>query len=181
MKNKEIQSALAGEITIDEIFDIQSKIERNSELIDEIVNTLVAKYCSELDAYMSDINALLTSDDPATPLELDAIIMNLPVLIYFTSEAQESLGIKEDVAKAVRMDKYNRSYSQQAGTIPAKQAAAELQVQNEIIAHMAYSRAYKKIKERLEAAYEMLNSVKKVISRRMQEKEINNSDPNVIK
>ena len=33
--------------------------------------------------------------------ELDDIVMNLPVLLYFCGEAQENLGIKTDVAKAV--------------------------------------------------------------------------------
>lgn len=168
---------LAEEIDMDKLAITMAKIEDNSLLIDEVVNHIVSEYCAELDEYMDFVRELLKSENPPTALELDDWTLNLPVLLYFTSNAQEAVGVKEDVAKAVKLELYNQSYRKQAGTIPARQSAAELAAQYEAITHMAYSRAYKKIKERVNAAYELLNSVKKVITRRMQEKEISNVDP----
>ncbi|HUM45264.1 MAG TPA: hypothetical protein PKI14_20145, partial [Fervidobacterium sp.] len=53
----------------------------------------------------------------------------------------------------------------------------ELAVQNEQITQIAYQRAYRKVKLRMEAAYELLQSVKKVITRRTQEYEMSKIDP----
>ena len=102
-----------------------------------------------------------TRKNPPTDKELDEFTLNIPVLLYFTGEAQEALGIKEDVAKAVKMELYNEIYNKSVGTIADKTAQAELLTQAEFITHVAYSRAYKKIKLRMEAANETLQSIKK--------------------
>lgn len=55
--------------------------------------------------------------------------MNLPVLLYFCGEEQENLGIKQDVAKAIKQEKYNEVYRElQKGTISDKTSKAELAV-----------------------------------------------------
>ena len=94
-------------------------------------------------------------------------VLTLPTLLYFVSESQEALGIREDVSKAYEKDKFNETISHTEGTVAVKTALAELETQNEYLAKVVYQRAYKKIKLRVEAAYELLQSVKKVLSRRM--------------
>lgn len=168
---------LAKEIDTDKIKDIQKRIENNSKLIDEIVTNLVNDYCKQLDDYIKFIQSVLQDiEHPPTDLELDDFVMNLPVLLYFTGEGMESLGIKEDTSKAVKMEKYNEIYNQVKGTIADKTAKAENETQLEIITNMAYSRAYKKIKLRLEIGNELLQSIKKVITRRTSEYELGKVD-----
>lgn len=168
---------LAKEIDTTQIKQIQDRIEHNSKLIDEIVSKLVSDYCKKLDDYVAFIqNVLQDIDQPPTDLELDDFVMNLPVLLYFTGEGMESLGIKEDTSKAVKMEKYNEIYNQVKGTIADKTAKAELESQSEFITNMAYSRAYKKIKLRLELGNELLQSIKKVITRRTSEYEMGKVD-----
>ena len=165
--------ALSGEIEVGKVRQLQKRIDTNSDIVDGIVNRLVSDYCKPLDEYMTFIKSIL--DDAANPpndRELDDFTLNIPVLLYFTGEAQEALGVKEDVAKAIKQELYNEIYDKSTGTIADKTAAAELATQNEYIAHIAYQRAYKKIKLRMESANETLQSVKKVISRRMVEYEI---------
>lgn len=170
--------ALSGEIKVGKIRQLQKRIDANSDIVDSIVNRLVSDYCKPLDEYMEFIrNILNDTANPPTDSELDDFALNIPVLLYFTGEAQEALGVKEDVAKAVKQELYNEIYEKSTGTIADKTAAAELATQNEYIAHIAYQRAYKKIKLRMEAANEMLQSVKKVISRRMVEYEVARVDP----
>ena len=167
------EAALSGEIEVGKVRQLQKRIDANSDIVDGIVNRLVADYCKSLDDYMNFIKGIL--DDTANPpndRELDDFTLNIPVLLYFTGEAQEALGVKEDVAKAVKQELYNEVYDKSTGTIADKTAAAELATQNEYIAHIAYQRAYKKIKLRMEAANETLQSIKKVISRRMVEYEV---------
>ena len=99
MANNENDAALSEEIPVAKVKQLQRRINKNSALIDNIVNKLVADYCRSLDEYMEYIQGILKDDtNPPTDKELDDFTLNLPVLLYFTGEAQESLGIKEDVA-----------------------------------------------------------------------------------
>ena len=174
---KEGVSALSQELDPQRTKDIISRVDRNSALIDELVNSLVQEYCSQLDEYMVQIDTVLTQQDyPVTNAQLDDFTLNLPVILYFVSEAQESLGIKEDVSNAIRAEIYNKVREKASGTVADKDTAAELATQAEAIVSIAYKRAYRKVKVRMEAAYEMLNSVKKVISRRIYESELDNID-----
>ena len=169
--------ALSAKIDTKKIVVLQDRIDKNSELIDSIVNKLVADYCKSSDDYMDFIRTVLSDPkNPPTDVELDDFTLNLPVLIYFTGEAQESLGVKEDIAKAIKQELFNDMYTISAGTVADKTASAELATQSEYLAHIAYQRAYKKVKLRTEAASEMLQSVKKVISRRMSEYELSRVD-----
>ena len=103
--------------------------------------------------------------------------MNLSVLLYFCGEAQENLSIKQDVAKAIKQEKYNEVYRElQKGTISDKTSKAELAVQSEEITRIIYDRSHKIVKNKLEAAYELLSSIKKVISRLMSEYELGGVD-----
>lgn len=168
---------LAREIDVDEVTKVQNRVENNSRLINEIVDKLVSDYCKQLDDYVKFIKSVLQdTEHPPTDLELDDFVMNLPVLLYFTGEGMESLGIKEDTAKAIKMEKYNEIYNQLSGTIADKTAEAELHSQVEFITNMAYSRAYKKIKLRLDLGNELLQSIKKVITRRTSEYELGKVD-----
>lgn len=178
MSKKKSQEALSGEIEVGKVRQLQKRIDNNSDIVDSIVNRLVADYCQPLDDYMTFIKSLLDDTaNPPTDRELDDFTLNLPVLLYFTGEAQEALGVKEDVAKAVRQELYNEIFDKATGTIADKTAAAELATQNEYIAYIAYQRAYKKIRLRMEAGYETLQSVKKVMTRRGQEYELARVDP----
>lgn len=177
MKNKINNNALAGEIKIEEAKKIQERINKNSNIIEGIVNKLVKEYCKDLDDYVKLIKEILDDkDNPPTDEELDDFTLNIPTLLYFTGEAQESLGIKEDIAKAIRLELYNNIYNEGNGTVADKTAKAELATQNEYIIHVAYHRAYLKIKLRMDLANELLQSVKKVISRRMVAYEVTKVD-----
>lgn len=170
-KGKEV--ALTGEIEVGKVMQLQKRIDNNSDIIESIVNKLVSDYCKPLDNYMEFIRGILNDhDNPPTDRELDDFTLNIPVLLYFTGEAQETLGVKEDVARAVKQELYNDVFDKATGTIADKTASAELATQNEYITHIAYQRAYKKIKLRMEAGYETLQSIKKVITRRGQEYEL---------
>ena len=154
----------------DLVYKILIDVDDNSKLINKVVTELVADYCRPLDDYMLDIQELLNDDQfPISDVELETVILKLPNLLYFTGEAVESLGIKEDIAKGIKQDIYNKIHIETSGTIADKKAKAESDTQEQYLVHSAFQRAYKKIKQRMEAGFEMLNSAKKVLSRRMLE------------
>jgi len=167
-----VEASLAAQFER-EIYDkTVAEVEKNSEIIDEVVNELVNRYCKELDELIDNVNETLETYGDIEKFELDIFIIKLPLQLYYISEAQESLGIKEDTAKAIRQVLFNQARDKAVGTIADKDATAERAVEQETLASIAFSRASKKMKHRVEAALELLNSLKKVVSRRMSEADI---------
>ena len=167
---------LTGDISKEDLSETINKVEVNSELIDSIVDDIVSKYCKSLDSYVKQIDDILKEGNEISDYELDDFALNLPSLIYFACDAQESLGIKEDVSKAFRAEIYNIAREKASGTVADKDSVAILASQKESLVVAIYQRSYKKIKCRIEAAYELLNSVKKVLTRRIASYGITESD-----
>lgn len=154
----------------DEIKDILDTVENNSKKIEEIVDGFIKKHCDKLDELVSEFKNILQNEvNPPTDEELDDMCLKLPTYLYFVGEVQEVFGIREDTSKSVKTKLYNQFFKEARGTINDKQAFAESHIVYEEIVHKAYTRAYKAIKQKVEAAYEILSSVKKVMSRRMGE------------
>lgn len=166
------------EISQDElIHNIIGRVEDNSAKVEKIVDELIQPYCDKLDILIGKFrDCLMDKQNPVTEWELDDVCLKLPSYLYFMGEAQEKFGIKEDISKSVKMELYNQIHQRTRGTIADKQAASEAGTIEEDIVYKAYQRAYKRIKQKLEAAYELLASIKKVMSRRMGEQELANVD-----
>lgn len=148
-------------------------IDRNAKLVDEIVDRIIEKYTKQLDDYMDFIKTLLADgNNRLTDGELEDITVNIPVLLYITGNGQEAIGVKEDVAKAFKAELYNKMYGEAEGTVADKQAIAELETRSELLVEIAYKRAYRKIKLKIDLANETLQSIKKVLTRRMQDADI---------
>lgn len=153
---------------------IMNKVDNTANIVKEISDKLVAEYCEDLDNIMIELRQEITSKEIDNYI-LESYIMELANTLYFTGSAQEDLGIKEDTCKAIRAEIYNKTYEDSTGTVAQKNALSELATQQETIVLNIYSRAYKKVKLRMEAGYEMLNSLKKVMNKRISEMELSNS------
>lgn len=153
---------------------IMNKVDNTALVVKEISDKLVKEYCEDLDRQLEIIRDKM-QDGLLTDGELEYSILELANILYFTGSAQEDLGIKEDTCKAIRAEIYNKTYEDSKGTVAQKNALSELATQQETIVLNIYSRAYKKVKLRMEAGYEMLNSLKKVMNKRISEMELSNS------
>lgn len=154
---------------------IMKNVDNISDTIKEISDKLVNNYCKPLDVEMSVIRLELKENNPLTDDTLEKHILELANILYFTGSAQEDLGIKEDTCKAIRQEVYSFYRNEATGTVADKTALAELACQKETMTLAIYSRAYKKVKLRMDAGYEMLNSLKKVMNKRITEMELSNS------
>lgn len=156
--------------------DIMKNVDNISDTIKEISDNLVTKYCAPLDVEMAVIRLELKENNSLTDDTLEKHILELANILYFTGSAQEDLGIKEDTCKAIRQEVYSKAREQATGkTVADKTAQAELIAQAETMTLSIYSRAYKKVKLRMDSGYEMLNSLKKVMNKRITEMELSNS------
>lgn len=169
--------ALSHKIDPERMRSVSQRVDGLSREVVEMADQIANDVCADLDDYMKGIDEILTNQkNPVSDYQLDDFVLNLSSLLYMVSDAQENLGIKEDVARAIQKEVYNRVREKAQGTVADKDTAAELQCQEESIITIVYARAYKKVKLRVEAANEMVNSVKKVMTRRIAEMEMSQSD-----
>lgn len=159
---------------LEKVHDIQDHVEDYSKTIDAIVNDIIQPYCKDLDNYVAFIkDCLKDGENPPTSDELDDFCLNLSTYIYFAGGMCEQLGIRDDISKAVYKEMYHTARaSQDKGTIADKDSLAELASQEEYVVSASYTRAYRTMKSKIDGAQEVLQSCKKVLSRRMQEIEL---------
>ena len=124
-----------------------------------------------MDKYILFIkDCLKDGENPPTTAELDDFVMNLSTYIYFASGACEHLGIRDDISKSIYKEIYHSKRSELShGTVADKDSIAELESMQEQLTNVAYNRAYKIMKAKVENAQELLSSCKKVLSHRIQE------------
>ena len=153
--------------------NIQNRVELDSKALMDIVNGIIQPYCKDLDDYVKFIkDCLKDGERPPTNDELDDFCMNLATYIYFAGGMCEQLGIKDDISKAIYKEVYNSERDRGTGTVADKDSLAELASQQELLTNVCYNRAYRIMKAKIDAAQELLGSVKKVLSRRMSEQEL---------
>lgn len=162
------------EKSTNQIMGIKANVEDNSGKLDEIVDEIIQPYCQSLDDYVLFISeGLQDGNNPPTDEELEDYCINLSTRIYFAGGLCERLGIRDDIGKAVYKEMYNSQRGNMTGgTVADKDSFAELNSQREYIISSAYTRAYKIMKNKIDNAQELLQSCKKVLSRRMQEIEL---------
>jgi len=165
---------LYDDIKLDKVQKIQLHIEDNSKTINGIVDSIIKSYSKDLDDYVLFIKECLADgQNPPTDAELDDFCLNLSTYIYFAGGMVEQLGIRDDIAKAVYKETYNTArQNQDKGTVADKDSIAELNSQQELLTSICYTRAWRTMKSKVENAQELLQSCKKVLSRRMTEAEL---------
>lgn len=164
---------LYDQIDDEVIKGIQNRVETDSRALMRIVDEIIQPYCKDLDNYVAFIkDCLKDGERPPTNDELDDFCMNLSTLIYFAGGMCEQLGIKDDISKAIYKEVYNSERDRGQGTVADKDSLAELASQQELLTNVCYNRAYRIMKAKIDAAQELLGSVKKVLSRRMTEMEL---------
>lgn len=163
---------------LDAVNEGLTKVASFSGNITDIANKIADSVCEELDWYMGVIDDMLenTPSDKIPDYMLEEYLLSLTSMLYFVSDKQEDLGVKDDVAKLIYKEMYNTQREMAQGTIQDKDMKAEMASQSESLVSVIYSRAYKKVKLRVESGNEMIVTLKKVISRRMAEMDLSRTD-----
>lgn len=151
-----------------------NSIEIDARTLQDKIDDIISTYSKELDDYVLFVKGIVSDDEnPPTDAELDDFTLRLSTLIYFTNVGAEQMGIRDDLSKAAYKEAYNIARSMiDKGTVADKNMQAEIDATAEHVVNIVYSKSYKILKAKVEAAQELLSSVKKVISRRMSEAEI---------
>lgn len=153
--------------------ELKEQVEINAEEVIKIVDEIVNSYVKELDEYVEKIRAVLsTPNENITSEDLDKILLVISANLYSISDKQEKIGIKQDIAEILADEKYDSYFSVAQGTVADKNAVARNKSKEDILIKSIYTRVYKLLKMKYEAGQKLSDSVKKVLSRRMQELEL---------
>jgi D-hexose-6-phosphate mutarotase len=144
-------------------------VEDESVAINNMVDSLVAKYGRDLERAVEKVRDALSNNDKVSNEDLEKFVMEVPVHMYFALEGLEKLGIEGDNAKMMKKTSFNSVYIDTPGTIEDKTKQAELSTLTEHYVEIAYQRAYKKLKEKIAKAELVYSGSKKVLDKRTQE------------
>lgn len=148
---------------------IKTQVENDSLVLEQIVNDIVSSYTKELDDYVDKIKAVLDDNtDELTEQDLNQIMIKLCSYMYFVSSKQELLGIKSDIAEALRDERYNTAFMNATGTVASKESQALSAIKEEEVIKIVYERAYKILKNKYNAIDKWIDAIKKILTMRIQ-------------
>ena len=155
-----------------------NETEEGVEYFNSICDQMVSDFTQDLDNVMIKVNNDTVNSD-ASDYQLEKYVLELSNILYFLGQRLETMGIKDDISKLNAKQAYNNAYlnapvedGKKKPTVAELSAMAEDESKYETIMNTIYSRAYRQIKFKIDAAYEMLASLRKIISKRMQEAQL---------
>lgn len=150
-------------------YEYTKNVEKYSTPIERVINNIVHNHVAELEIVIHRIRDMLKDDtDQLTDLEIDDIVLQLPILLFDITDDQELVGMQSDLASQIYREAYNEAYKIARGTVADKTSVAELTAMESRIDSIIYDRAYKIIKQKIDMARETLNAIKKVQASRQQ-------------
>ena len=145
------------------------RVENKSQPMLDAVNSIVKNHTGDLEQVIHKIRDMLKDEtDQLTDLEIDDIMLQLPILLFDNTDDQELVGLQSDLANQIYREAYNEAYKLARGTVADKSSVAELNAMVNKLDSFIYDRAYKIIKQKIDMARETLNAVKKVQASRQQ-------------
>lgn len=178
------------DINIDSLSEKLSNTEISYNSLNEISDTIMKSYCSALDESMQDIyNEIISTNGNYDPRLLDIHCLKLTNILFFMQDKLESVGLKEDISRSLAKESYNRAYldnqaKDAAGknktTVAESTAVAEEKSKEEQVVTFLYNRCYKLLKQKIDSGYEMVNTLRKIITKNIQEMSLSRFDNKVI-
>lgn len=174
-------------IDTEKMVQLLEQTEQNVEYFNKVTKQVADAYSTELDSLIRDFRQKQQQYDSLPIDYIEKLYMELSGILYFMGDQLEQLGIHNDMSKAAKQEIYNKAYlsnqvkdtdRRNKTTVAENVAVAEQESQYETIVNSIYDRAYKILKYKIDAGFEILNTLRKVISRRMQEIDLTSAQKN---
>lgn len=174
-------------IDIEEVSKLLAETNDNVETFESVSNRVVEQYTQSLDEVMRNLYKDVIMVDNAPNDVIEKYFLELTSTLYFCGEKLEHLGIYDDMSKNAMKEVYNKAYldnqkktteGKNKTTVAENQAVAEGASQYHTAVNSIYSRSYKIFKYKIDAGYEMVKTLSKITSRRMQELQLQSPDRN---
>lgn len=145
----------------------RKRVELNSKVLNDIVDSILTKYTRDLDDAIQSMDKCLENADTLDDKDIQRLVALIPSKIYWAGEALETLGIQSDTAGVMRTEAFNTAYTEAVGTVGDRNSVAFSEALNETFMEVAFQRAYKKLKLKIEHATMLNQSLKKLIEYRI--------------
>ena len=158
--------------------ELMDSTKNNAKYFDDIVVDIVSKYTKSLDDIMNKIKEALVDSDNITEPDVEKYFLELSSALYYIAEQSERLSVYDIISKAAYKEVYNAAYlgnqvkdaeKKNKTTVAENQAVAENASIYESAVNEMYSKAYKIVKLKVEAAQTMTSTLSKILSKKMQE------------
>ena len=169
----------------DSMEEVFTSTEENVQYFTSISDELVKSYTENMDSLMSDLYTDCIQNDASDKI-LEKYLLELNNMLYFLGSKLETVGIKEDLSKLASKESYNNAYlrnrlkdaeQRNKTTVAELTALAEDASKYETVLNSLYSRVYKQLKFKMDAGYDMVNSLRKIITKRMQDQSLSMYQP----
>ena len=163
--------------------DIDQEIQAMSEDYTSLSNSIIASYTSDLDSLVQSIYLNIRRDNYSDQ-DLEKQCLDLSATLYFVSVRIEEAGVLEDLSKMLKQEQYNKSYldtqleavkNNTKISVAQTQALAEEKSKHHTMMNAIYSYVVKAVKGKIDAAYELLSTMKKIISKRMSDAQLSSN------
>lgn len=170
------------DINLLDVNKVVSDVDSRMTYFSEIGAPIIEFYTSDLDNLMKIIDDLVKSKtDEFNVNELQYYFMKLTAELYFVTTNVEKVGLLMDLSNMTYKDAFNTSLLNNSSTdakltVAKLNAIADKESLAENVLNFIYSRTYKILKSKLDAANEMIRTLSKLISYRMQTSQLGNED-----
>jgi len=157
----------------DKLNKLVENVNIDFEKTNQLVLDLVDHYTKPLDITMKEINDnIICMHNPPTSA-LETYFLRLTNMYYYVAPQCEILGLQGDIAKSAVRVKYNEAYGNKQAqdrnqnkkpTVKELETNAEMESLDEELVSAIYSRSYRIVKAKLEAANTMIATLSKIIT-----------------
>lgn len=161
-----------SDITREEIKALDDIVKKHTFVLNDIVSDIMEDSTRGIDDVIYRINRRLRNISTVPTEILEECVLELSICVYYTSQTLEEMGIRYDVSKALYKEVFDSHYNDIDGTINDKTAYSQSKSIKQDIEKSINERAYRRIKNKIDIATELIAVIKKVISRRISEFEL---------
>lgn len=175
------------DVDIDKVQSLMKDVQENSTYFNDIANKIVDEYSRHLDELMKKIyQDIVTDSSQVSDDQLERYCLELTSLLYFMGEKLQHIGTLNDLSEATRQQVYNNAYlnnqikdvdRKNKTTVAENQAVASQESKYESVIADIYNRCHTSIKYKIDAGNKMVDVLKKIISKRMLQIQIENKAP----
>lgn len=170
-------------LNLDSVNTVVADVDERMKYFTEIGSPIVEFYSSDIDKLMGDISGFITTSnvENININELQYYFMRLTAELYFVTTSVEKVGLLMDLSNMSYKDAFNTSLLNNSSsdaklTVAKLNALADKESLAENVLNFIYSRTYKILKAKIDSANEMIRTLSKIISYRMQTSQATNED-----
>lgn len=163
------------------IEELQNKISEDVGYFTSLIDKIVEDNTSSLDRILGEIcDNVVRVDNPSTET-IEKYFLELTNCLYFMQERVEKLNIYDSLSKISYKEAYNNSYmnpqlDKSKPTVAELTAYAEGNTIYEQSLNEMYNKAYKIVKSKIDSAQTMVQTLSKVLSKRINDSQLSNRD-----